>query len=100
MYLKLRNARILAKPLNAPEAAELCQRYRSNARWTLVEAAPVMHQVWRVAGRRGFAIRRIVDARLALTLRYHGVTEFATTNVKDFRGFDFDRVWNPVSAHS
>jgi predicted nucleic acid-binding protein len=37
-----------------------------------------------------------VDARLALTLRHHGVTEFATSNVKDFEGFGFNRVWNPL----
>jgi len=28
--------------------------------------------------------------------RHHGVTEFATANVKDFEGFGFARVWNPI----
>ena len=27
----------------------------------------------------------------------HGVTEFATANVKDFQGFGFTRVWNPLA---
>ncbi|MFM8358316.1 MAG: hypothetical protein ACKOET_07130 [Verrucomicrobiota bacterium] len=29
-------------------------------------------------------------------LRHDGVTEFATANVKDFEGFGFERVWNPL----
>lgn len=37
-------------------------------------------------------------ARLALTLRHHGVTEFVTANVKDFEGFGFTRVWNPLAS--
>lgn len=97
-YLKLRNARILTSPLDAPRAASHCERFRANANWTLIESAPVMAEVWKLAGRKGFAIRRIVDARLALTLRHHGVTELATTNVKDFQGFGFRRVWNPLDA--
>jgi hypothetical protein len=40
----------------------------------------------------------IVDARLGLTLRHHGVDEFATTNIKDFAGFGFTRVWNPLTT--
>lgn len=36
------------------------------------------------------------DTRLALTLLHHGVTEFATVNVQDFKGFGFSRVWNPL----
>lgn len=42
------------------------------------------------------AFRRIIDARLGLTLLHHGVTEFATTNPKDFTGLSFQRVWNPL----
>ncbi len=45
-----------------------------------------------------FGRRRVYDARLALALRRQGITEFATANVKDFTGFGFDRVWNPVAA--
>jgi hypothetical protein len=36
---------------------------------TLVECMPVMSEVWRHAAAPGFARRRIIDARLALTLR-------------------------------
>jgi toxin-antitoxin system PIN domain toxin len=96
VYLKLRNARILSQPLNAARAAAYCTALRANNTWAVVESAPVMESVWAMAGTAEFAIRRIVDARLALTLRHHGVTEFATSNVKDFEGFGFNRVWNPL----
>jgi len=43
-----------------------------------------------------FARRRLFDTRTALSLRHHGVTEFATANVKDFGDFGFTRVWNPL----
>jgi hypothetical protein len=35
---------------------------------------------------------------VAFNLLHHRVTEFATTNVKDFHGFGFVRVWNPLEA--
>ena len=97
-YLKLRNSKIFPRPLGAREAAVCCDRFRSNANWSVVESAPVMEQVWKLAARKDFAFRRIIDARLALTLRHHGVSEFATTNVKDFKGFGFTRVWNPLET--
>ena len=55
-----------------------------------------MRDVWVLAAESGFARRRIIDARLALTLRHHGVTEFATRNVRDFESFGFERVWSPI----
>jgi uncharacterized protein len=98
LYLKLRNEKVFPRPLGAAPAAAVCQTYRSNRAWMLVDAAPVMDETWRFASGRGFAFRRIIDVRLALTLRHHGVTDFATTNVKDFQGLGFDRVWNPLAA--
>lgn len=98
VYLKLRNAAIIRRPLDAAAAAAHCQAFRKNPNWHLVEGAPVMEEVWRHAASRSFAVRRIIDARLALTLQHHGVTEFATTNQKDFTGFGFARVWNPLNS--
>ena len=57
-----------------------------------------MTEVWSHAAAPGFARRRVYDTRLALTLRHHGITEFATANGKDFQGFGFTRVWNPLST--
>ncbi len=96
LYLKLRNEKIFPHPLSAAQAATVCQTYRQNRGWSLIECAPVMDEVWTQAKQREFAFRRIIDARLGLTLLHHGVTEFATTNAKDFTGLNFERVWNPL----
>ena len=56
-----------------------------------------MNHVWKLASEKDFGFRRIIDARLALTLLHHGVAEFATSNVKDFEGFGFQKVWNPLA---
>jgi len=98
LYLKLRNERIFARPMSASQAAAVCQTYRRNRAWMLIDSAPVMEDVWKLSATRGFAFRRIVDVRLALTLMHHGVKEFATTNLKDFQDLGFARVWNPLSG--
>jgi toxin-antitoxin system PIN domain toxin len=100
VYLKIRNPAILTRPYPADEAVAYCHAFRSNPRWALVESAPIMPEVWGLAAQPDFAFRRIIDARLALTLRHHGVTECATTNTKDFAGFGFIRVWNPLEENA
>ncbi|MGH8047193.1 MAG: TA system VapC family ribonuclease toxin [Chthoniobacterales bacterium] len=97
LFLKLCNPRIFPAPWTPPEAADHCMRYRENRVWKLVENAMVMDEVWRLAAASGFAFRRIIDARLALTLLRNGVTEFATHNLRDFDTLGFDRVWNPLA---
>ncbi|MFQ5740740.1 MAG: hypothetical protein ACE5JX_17185 [Acidobacteriota bacterium] len=57
-----------------------------------------MDRVWKLAGGERFSRRRIIDARLALTLLHHGVTSLATANTKDFRGLGFLRLWNPLDS--
>lgn len=98
LYQLLRNPAVLASPLPAPEAAAVCLAWRSNPRWALIESAPVMDQVWAIARRPGLPRRALFDARIALTLRHHGVTEFATRNTSDFEGFGFARLTNPIDA--
>lgn len=96
LYQLLRNPAVLIRPLDGPEAAEVCQAFRRNPRWALLENAPVMNEVWALAATSGIARRRLFDARLALTLRHHGVDEFATRNINDFNDFGFKRVWDPI----
>lgn len=98
LYQLLRNPTVLERALDAPEAADVCQAFRRNPRWALIENAPVMDRVWTFAAQPGVARRRLFDARLGFTLRHHGVREFATRNVKDFGGFGFDRVWDPITG--
>ena len=98
LYLLLRNPAVLTRPYSASTAAETVQMFRANPNWRLVENAPVMNEVWRFAARRDVARRRIIDARLALTLRHHGVTTLVTRNVRDFDGFGFKKVLNPFES--
>jgi len=97
LYILLRNPAVVSRPLGAKAATAVCQAYRHHPRWRLVENAPVMEQVWKTAAGEAFARRRIIDLRLARTLQHHGVTELATVNTRDFVGFGFHRVWNPLA---
>ncbi len=100
-YGLLRNSAVLKRPLAAAEAVEVIQTYRRHPRWRLLgfpaESRPLHDMLWEKARAKEFAFRRLYDARTALTLVAHGVTEFATANVKDFEGFGFARVWNPLT---
>lgn len=98
LYLKLRNAKIFKNPMSPSEAVEVCQGYRSNVNWELVNECPGMDAVWEQASGIYFAIRRIIDLRLGLSLVQFGVTDFASTNTKDFQNMGFARVWNPLES--
>ena len=102
LYVLLRNPAVLNQPLSAPEAVEICENFRRHPKWGgVIDLAPqsarVMDQVWRAAADHNFARRRIFDARLAFTLRHYGVTHFATQNLKDFQGFGFREVFDPLT---
>ena len=101
-YGLLRNPAVLKHPLDADDAVEVIQTYRVHPRWRLigfpVESRSLHDILWQKARRKDFAFRRLYDARSALTMTAQGVTEFATVNVKDFEGFGFRRVWNPIAA--
>ena len=100
LYVLLRNPAVLQNPLDAADAAALVQSFRQHPGWTLIDhpggSSTVMEEVWRRAAQPGAGRRVIFDARLALTLRHHGVSEFATRNEAHFSGFGFTRVWNPL----
>jgi toxin-antitoxin system PIN domain toxin len=98
LYVLLRNPAVMAKTLTAKVARDLVTAYWDVPNVVRVENANVMDEVWRLAGGKDFARRRIFDARLALTLRQAGVTQFATANVKDFEGWGFEKVWNPLNS--
>lgn len=96
LYVLLRNPSVMVNALTAKAARDLVTAYWDVPNVLRVENANVMDEVWRRAGDREFARRRVFDARLALTLRHGGVTHFATANVKDFEGWGFEKVWNPL----
>lgn len=101
LYLLLRNPVVLARPLSAPGAVAVIQSYRNHPRWRVVGFPPTSREIhsdlWQLAATPGMARRRIYDTRTALCLRAFGVTELATATAKDFEGFGFRRVWNPLS---
>ncbi|MFC7338000.1 VapC toxin family PIN domain ribonuclease [Haloferula chungangensis] len=96
LYTLLRNPAVMKKPLDSKRASELVLNYFKYPSVIRIENAPVMDFVWKMAEGPSFARRRIFDARLGMTLRHHGVTHFATANVKDFKGMGFEKVWNPL----
>jgi toxin-antitoxin system PIN domain toxin len=98
LYVLLRNPAVVRQPLEAGEAASLCQAFRRHPRWVLVDTATVMDRVWAAAARRAAPRRHVFDARLAHTLLENGVSEFATRNTRDFDGFGFERVFDPLAA--
>lgn len=102
LYGLLRNPTVSKDPQNAAEAARTIQQFRSHPRWLVLDypgpKSGIMNRLWERAAMTAFPYRKIYDTRLALTLRYHGVTEFTTFNVKDFQGFGFTRVWNPIAS--
>lgn len=97
LYMQLRNGAIFVKPYSAREAAAYCQAMKQNPLWRCVDYdAKVSARLWKWAAATKAGFRQIIDARLALTLRFHGVTKLATANVKDFKSFDFEHVWDPL----
>ena len=103
LYQLLRNPAVLQRPLTPEAAVALCASFRSHPRWQVVGFAGDSREFhdafWPRLGEAGFARRRAFDWRTALSLKQHGVDEFATANLKDFEGFGFKRVWNPVARN-
>ncbi len=100
LYVLLRNPAVIKNPLNAPDAAALIQTFRRHPTWALIDYpgpfSGVMENVWQLAAQPNVGRRAVFDARLALTLRHHGVNEFATRNTSHFADLGFARVWNPL----
>ncbi len=98
IYMQLRNPAVFKKPKTPQEAAAFCKTLRSNPAWEHADYEPdVAQPIWKWAAETTTGFRHIIDARLALTLRHHGVTHFATANEKHFGGFGFENAWNPLT---
>lgn len=103
LYGLLRNPATMPKPRSAAEAVALCGAFRSHPRWQVVglpsDSREFHDAFWPRLAEPGFARRRAFDWRTALSLLQQGVDEFATANVRDFEGFGFRRVWNPLARN-
>lgn len=102
LYVLLRNPAVLKHPLGFADAVSIIQAFRQHPTWVLLDhpgdRSGVMDEVWRLAAQPNLGRRVVFDARLALALRHHGVTQFATRNEAHFAGFGFSRVWNPLAS--
>ncbi len=99
LYMQLRNPAIFAKPYTARESAAHCAALKQNLAWRCIDYDSLVSSklwVWARETKAGF--RQMIDARIAFTLLHHGVTRFATANVKHFKGFGFVEVWNPIAV--
>lgn len=97
IYMQLRNPAVFRETRSPHEAAEFCAALRGNPHWEKVDYEPeVAKTLWKWAANTTTGFRHIIDARLALTLRQHGVTHFASANERDFNGFGFEEIWNPL----
>lgn len=97
LYMALRNPAVFRKPFSAPEAVDICRAFYNNRAWQYVDYdRAIREDLWRLAKKDNVAFRQVIDFRLALTLQFHGVKEFATVNLKHFRDTGFVRVWNPL----
>lgn len=98
LYMQLRNPAVLKQPLDSADAARFCDRLRTNPEWQHIDYAPeISVELWNWASTTSAGFTRIIDARLALTLKHHGIGNFATANTKNFLEFEFERVWNPLT---
>ena len=100
LYVLLRNPAVSAKPMEPRAAVGMCEPFRNHPRWQVIGFPPDTRrfhdEMWPMLKKKDFARRHAYDWRTALSLLRQGVTEFATVNEKDFRGFGFKRVWNPL----
>ena len=98
LYMLLRNPVVFKRPYSASEAAGYCNALAESPHWKCLDyEPPVVQHLWAWASHTAKGYRGIIDARLALTLRHHGVTRFATFNTRDFQGFGFIEVWDPLT---
>lgn len=102
LYNLLRNPAVMNQPLAAGAAVDVCEAFRRHPSWQTLgfppESRPFHDAFWPRLRTSGFARRRSCDWRLALALLQQGVTDFATVNEKDFEGFGFQKLWNPLAA--
>lgn len=99
LYMQLSNPAVFRKPYSAKESASYCEALKRNPNWRCVDYDPLVStKLWKWAAQTKAGFRQMIDARIAFTLLHHGVTRFATANIKHFKPFGFAEVWNPLDA--
>jgi predicted nucleic acid-binding protein len=99
LCMQLRNPAVFRKPYSAKESASYCDALKRNPNWRCIDYDPLVSpSLWKWAAQTKAGFRQMIDARIAYTLLHHGVTRFATANIKHFKPFGFAEVWNPLDA--
>ena len=96
LYVLLRNPNVLESPMSNCDAVSCVNGFRSNPHWAVIDyPGDLMSEIWQRVGSGEENRRHIFDLRLAFTLRHHGIRQFATRNVRDFK-FPFLEIVNPI----
>ncbi len=99
LYKALRNPRIFEKPYGAEEAFSKVETLRDHCG---LRRCCYLDQVWdRLAARiqrSDFPYQHTHDAVLAETLLRAGVQTLYTRNIKDFEGYGFASLVNPIEG--
>jgi predicted nucleic acid-binding protein len=93
------NPAVVERPLSPERADAICVGIRGNTHWEMIEdPSAIAYEFWVWAASPKLRFKRVYEARVALTLRYRGVTEFATQTPANFKHFGFKRVWDPLET--
>jgi predicted nucleic acid-binding protein len=96
-YRALRNPAVFQSPASAPDAGGMVNFYREEAG---CQRCCFELEMWQWLERHlkssRFEAKRTYDAVLAVTLISNTVDVFYTRNTRDFRGFGFRSVVNPI----
>lgn len=92
------NTVVLQKPLNSRQASECIQWYRESSGWLQCAWEPaLMKELYPFWENSAFPARNSFDLKLAITLKYHGVEELYTRNIKNFTDLNFFSLFNPLA---
>lgn len=98
LFAALTNSILLPRPLTTVQAWEVCRVYLNHPLiQKIAYEPPVMEIIESLLRDRPQRGKRLFDLKLAATLRYHRVGRLYTYNTKDFAGYDFLTVKNPLS---
>jgi hypothetical protein len=97
-YRLVRNPLVMERPLSAADAAERVRFFRDDTGW---RRCCYDRECWEevIGGLSAprFPARRTFDLVLAVTLRRNGVKTFYTRNPRDFSGFGWFSVADPLA---
>ena len=78
LYVLLRNSAVVKSPLHPEKAVTVCQRYRENPKWRLVDyPGSLMNEIWEYISKPDVGRRAIFDARLGAYIDAYSVLRYS-----------------------